>query len=376
MAPTIKGSYADADAPVGFDLQQPIAGIALLETDESKHVPSTGGFDHGDVHRAHVYWAGNPIEQSMLQQPTSYMENMNIGFQNQPTGFQNGLSNESGTQNGRDFHVQQQMPPQIPALKPIKLEEPDCDSTSNMIERMVAYPLHKPRGILFDPIHEATQAADDQFDSKGPKLAKEEEQISPNPPSIFQPTMHEPLNRMLPHSSSVEPSFRRSHRDRSSVSTYNIKALAGTAIHTNRKYSKDHSAVESLRTTLSSDTRAQPGSSLAGTFELPHNTENHFKASKQLPSITPITLQSGPGRPRIGIFDRPVKKENEDENKNEMQDSEMTRSTAQVKGNNFRASRLDSQINSSSEENVSQKSFDHTFPSLSSHDERYDWTSL
>jgi [histone H3]-lysine4 N-trimethyltransferase ASH1L len=53
---------------------------------------------------------------------------------------------------------------------------------------------------------------------------------------------------------SAEPSTERSRRARSSIGTYNVKVLSGTAIHAPKKYSKDPSAIESRRRTISGDT--------------------------------------------------------------------------------------------------------------------------
>ncbi|CZR64144.1 related to histone-lysine N-methyltransferase [Phialocephala subalpina] len=52
----------------------------------------------------------------------------------------------------------------------------------------------------------------------------------------------------------VEPSAARSKRVRTSVGTYNVKVLAGTAIHAPRKFRKDTGDIEARRRTISGDT--------------------------------------------------------------------------------------------------------------------------
>lgn len=81
---------------------------SLFDDDPIQTMQPTGGFNQGYQQQPQVDWAGNPIDQSMQQQPTGYMGNMYTGFQNQPTGYQNGFSN------GFDPYGQQQMQPQPP----------------------------------------------------------------------------------------------------------------------------------------------------------------------------------------------------------------------------------------------------------------------
>jgi epsin len=82
---------------------------SLFDDDPIQTMQPTGGFNQGYQQQPQVDWAGNPIDQSMQQQPTGYMGNMYTGFQNQPTGYQNGFSNGFQTQNGFDPYAQQQL---------------------------------------------------------------------------------------------------------------------------------------------------------------------------------------------------------------------------------------------------------------------------
>jgi hypothetical protein len=53
---------------------------------------------------------------------------------------------------------------------------------------------------------------------------------------------------------SMDSSNGRTRRARTSVNTYNVKVLAGTALHTPRKYSKEPTVIEARRGTVSDDT--------------------------------------------------------------------------------------------------------------------------
>jgi histone-lysine N-methyltransferase ASH1L len=57
-----------------------------------------------------------------------------------------------------------------------------------------------------------------------------------------------------PEPISAEPSSGRSRRARTSIGTYNVKVLSGTAIHAPKKYSKDPAVIEARRRTISGDT--------------------------------------------------------------------------------------------------------------------------
>jgi hypothetical protein len=93
--------------------------------------------------------------------------------------------------------------------------------------------------------------------------------------------------------------------------------------------------------------QSDPGSSLIGTFDDPHNNESRIEDSMQAPSTPPVTGQSDLGISLIGNFDRPQTRETQ------IQDLKMARSTARSKDNNIRTSCLDSQFNSIFEQNVS-----------------------
>lgn len=77
---------------------------ASLFDDDPIQTMQPTGFNQGYQQQTQVDWQGNPIDQSMQQQPTGYIGNMYTGqqgFQNQPTGYQNGaFSNGFASQNG------------------------------------------------------------------------------------------------------------------------------------------------------------------------------------------------------------------------------------------------------------------------------------
>jgi epsin len=93
---------------------------SLFDDDPIQTMQPTGGFNQGYQQQPQVDWAGNPIDQSIQQQPTGYnMGNMYTGFQNQPTGYQNGYSNGFGSQPaGFDPYGQQMQQPQQTGFNP------------------------------------------------------------------------------------------------------------------------------------------------------------------------------------------------------------------------------------------------------------------
>lgn len=107
---------------------------------------------------------------------------------------------------------------------------------------------------------------------------------------------------------SAEPSNGRSRRARSSIGTYNVKVLSGTAIHAPKKYSKDPSVVESRRRTISGDTLV---SALASNNS---STESVEKGAKRLVAdgIEALNLQWSvkklpKSRSQIGLGGSPKK---------------------------------------------------------------------
>jgi epsin len=67
---------------------------ASLFDDDPIQVAQPTGYNQGYQQQTQVDWQGNPIDQSLPQQPTGYLNNAYTGYQNQqPTGYQNGFSN-------------------------------------------------------------------------------------------------------------------------------------------------------------------------------------------------------------------------------------------------------------------------------------------
>ena len=70
---------------------------SLFDDDPIQTAQPTG-FNQGYQQQSQVDWSGNPIDQSMQQQPTGYMNNMYTGMPGQQTGYQNGYQNGFGAQ--------------------------------------------------------------------------------------------------------------------------------------------------------------------------------------------------------------------------------------------------------------------------------------
>lgn len=96
---------------------------ASLFDDDPIQVAQPTGYNQGYQQQTQVDWAGNPVDQSLPQQPTGYLNNMYTGYQNQqPTGYQNGFSNGFSAQptgftaqpTGFDPYGQQQQVQQQP----------------------------------------------------------------------------------------------------------------------------------------------------------------------------------------------------------------------------------------------------------------------
>jgi epsin len=105
-----------------------------LFDDDPIQVAQPTGFNQGYQQQPAVDWSGNPVDQSLQQQPTGYMNSYNTGFQPQQTGFQpqqtgypngypNGYSNgfdsqptagfdPYGAQQQQQFQQQQTLQPQ------------------------------------------------------------------------------------------------------------------------------------------------------------------------------------------------------------------------------------------------------------------------
>ncbi|TVY68703.1 Epsin-1 [Lachnellula suecica] len=64
---------------------------SLFDDDPIQLAQPTG--NQGYQQQSQVDWSGNPIDQSMAQQPTGYMNNMYTGMPNQQPGYQNGYQN-------------------------------------------------------------------------------------------------------------------------------------------------------------------------------------------------------------------------------------------------------------------------------------------
>ena len=84
-----------------------------LFDDDPIQVAQPTGFNQGYQQQPAVDWSGNPVDQSMQQQPTGYMNNslysQPTGFQPQQTGYPNGYSNGFASQpTGFDPYGQQQ----------------------------------------------------------------------------------------------------------------------------------------------------------------------------------------------------------------------------------------------------------------------------
>jgi epsin len=106
-----------------------------LFDDDPIQVAQPTGFNQGYQQQPAVDWSGNPVDQSMQQQPTGYMTNgmypQQTGFQPQQTGY-NGYSNGFGAQpTGFDPYgaqqqqqQQQQFQPQQTAFNPYLQSSP------------------------------------------------------------------------------------------------------------------------------------------------------------------------------------------------------------------------------------------------------------
>lgn len=93
------------------ELEDSNASSLFDETPTQTSQPQFTGFNQGYQQGSAVDFFANPIEQNQVQpQPTAYMGAAYTGFQNQPTGYQNGYNNNGfGAQpTGFDPYGQQQ----------------------------------------------------------------------------------------------------------------------------------------------------------------------------------------------------------------------------------------------------------------------------
>ncbi|KAF4637962.1 hypothetical protein G7Y89_g129 [Cudoniella acicularis] len=100
---------------------------ASLFDDDPVQVAQPTGFNQGYQQQSQVDWSGNPIDQSMQQQPTGYMNNMYTGaIPNQQTSYQNGYQNGFTSQptGAFDPYGSQQMQPQQTAYNPYQTSSP------------------------------------------------------------------------------------------------------------------------------------------------------------------------------------------------------------------------------------------------------------